>query len=327
MRVRSERRRGVTLIELLVVIAMIAVVAGLLLPAVQQAREVARRLQCQNNLRQIALATHNYESAMKCFPPGRGAPLPLAFSTFAFLLPQLEQVSLWKEIRFDQAPVDFNVGSITHSGQANRMAAEVSLAVLLCPSDANGPRVEGQSYGATSYSGNAGTGLVDQGNLVQADGVFYLRSQTKIRDIGDGLSQTALFSEKCLGSGKPLSSTTSWNAHHHFAESPLSIDPTEQVCSNPTVLSWNATRGSKWIMGNYGNTLHNHSLRPNDSLWDCVNATQQKGRLGARSFHRGGVYLVYGDGHVSWSADSIDFAVWQALASRRSDDMVRIHAD
>ncbi len=86
-----------------------------------------------------------------------------------YLLPQLEQVAVWKDIRFDQAPVDFNVGSITHSGQANRKAAEVNLAVLLCPSDANGPRVEGQSYGAASYSGNVGTGLVDRGNLVQAD--------------------------------------------------------------------------------------------------------------------------------------------------------------
>lgn len=327
MKVQDNRRHGLTMIELLVVIAILAALAGLLLPAVQQAREAVRKVQCQSNLRQIALAAHNYESSMKCFPPGRGAPLPFAFSTFAYLLPQLEQVAVWKDIRFDQAPVDFNVGSITHSGQANRKAAEVNLAVLLCPSDANGPRVEGQSYGAASYSGNVGTGLVDRGNLVQADGVFYLQSQTKIRDIGDGLSQTALFSEKCLGSGRPLTSTISWNPSRHFAETPLSIDPTEQACSNPTVLSWNATRGSKWIMGNYGNTLYNHALRPNDTHWDCVNASQQKGRLGARSSHRGGIYLVYGDGHVSWIADAVDFAAWQAIASRQANEPNAMQVD
>ena len=131
-----RHRRAFTLVELLVVIAIIGVLVGLLLPAVQAARETARATSCRNNLKQLGLALHNYESAHRRFPPGRGSPLPRAFSTFAYLLPQLEQSPLHSKIDFGKAPVDFNVGSTVHDGLVNRPVAIVALPVFNCPSEA-----------------------------------------------------------------------------------------------------------------------------------------------------------------------------------------------
>jgi len=150
--VQTRKRRGFTLIELLVVIAIIAILIALLLPAVQQAREAARRASCKNNLRQIGLALHNYESAHRIFPPGvlgkSGSPSAgeLLHTWQAMILPELEQATL-------QQTYDFN---LRFDDPANAAAVRQTLSVFLCPSQPIDALLNNR-YGNNHYAGNAGT--------------------------------------------------------------------------------------------------------------------------------------------------------------------------
>src|SRR5690606_10397670 len=123
--------RAFTLIELLVVIAIIAILIALLLPAVQQAREAARRTQCRNNLKQIGLAIHNYESSHSVFPPGR-LGYPLVFSVQAHILPYLDGANLYNLLDFDTAP---SFGPPSTPITRNEVAARTFIPTYLCPSD------------------------------------------------------------------------------------------------------------------------------------------------------------------------------------------------
>jgi prepilin-type N-terminal cleavage/methylation domain-containing protein/prepilin-type processing-associated H-X9-DG protein len=189
---------GFTIIELLVVVAIIGVLAALLLPAVQSAREAARRMQCANQLRQLALASHNYHAAWSSFPPGVDHATFSRTALFVIMLPCIENGAFyqqWAEPGADRA----------------KLAGTV-LASLVCPSDliANNPVVHGGSrYGLTSYGGNAGTRSfcsdIASPDLM-ADGVFFevgtysypLNGQTtvSIAAITDGASQTLLLGER-----------------------------------------------------------------------------------------------------------------------------------
>src|SRR6187399_179285 len=125
----GRRARGFTLIELLVVIAIIAVLIALLLPAVQQAREAARRTQCRNNLKQIGLAIHNYESTHSLFPPGR-LGFPMVFSVQAHILPYIEGNALYNLIDFNTAP-SFGAASIPMT--RNDIAVRTTIPLYQCP--------------------------------------------------------------------------------------------------------------------------------------------------------------------------------------------------
>jgi prepilin-type processing-associated H-X9-DG protein len=104
-------------------------------------------------------------------------------------------------------------------------------------------------------------------------------------------------------------------------ELPGGTDPTPAACAAPAAGGWNPERGAKWIVGNYGNTLYNHALPPNPAGWDCTNATQQKGRFGARSRHPGGVNVLFCDGSVRFVADGVDPEGWRALATRSGGEV------
>jgi prepilin-type N-terminal cleavage/methylation domain-containing protein/prepilin-type processing-associated H-X9-DG protein len=309
-------RRAFTLLELLVVIAIIAVLIGLLLPAVQKVRAAAARLSCLNNLKQVGLGLHAHHNVRGHFPPGRGSPLPAVFSAHAYLLPFLEQESLQRGIHFTAAPTTFSLptGQI-FDGTVNYPAATTTIKTYLCPADA-GDRVPGSPFGATSYAGNAGSGTVDLGSLTQADGVFFLGSAIGFRDLLDGSSQTAAFSERTTGPGQ-----VGQDRGRLILERPAGTDPTPDGC-NAEAGTWNPERGAKWILGNYGNTMYNHALPPNPSgVWDCMDVRQQKGRLAARSFHPGGVLVLFCDGSVRWAANSTSPDVWQAFATRAGGEV------
>jgi prepilin-type N-terminal cleavage/methylation domain-containing protein/prepilin-type processing-associated H-X9-DG protein len=188
--------RGFTLIELLVVIAIIAILIGMLLPAVQQAREAARRTQCKNNLMQIAIAVHNYEMAFERLPPGSvNASGPIRhveegyqISWIVQLLPMLEQTSLF-------ARVNFSEGAF---GVSNAMVRNTRINTLRCPSDPTDTvtLANGTASGASNFAGCfSGSDVpID----LQNDGCLFLNSSVGYRQIRDGASNTILFGEKRL---------------------------------------------------------------------------------------------------------------------------------
>ena len=200
-----QKTKAFTLVELLVVIAIIGILVALLLPAVQAAREAARRMSCSNNLKQLGLASHNYHDTHKKFPAGSlnwatlpGQVNPPKFrnvSLFVLLLPQVEQGPL-------SAAWDFN--DPWQNVLAGRAATVLS--VLQCPSDASTTKVatdsSGRQFGLTSYGGNGGVQSYHP-NRATRDGVFYFGSDVRIADILDGTTNTLLF-----GNGTIATSST-----------------------------------------------------------------------------------------------------------------------
>jgi prepilin-type N-terminal cleavage/methylation domain-containing protein/prepilin-type processing-associated H-X9-DG protein len=312
-------RAGFTLVELLVVIAIIGALTALLLPAVQSAREASRRAACGNHLRQLGVALQNFHQSQRRFPPGRGGPPPKVFSPLAYLLPYVEEGSLQARIDLSSAPTTVVVGGVPFSGATNLPAAREAVAVLQCPSDMFSGRVPGSTYGATNYVASTGSAFVD-GNIWPGDGVFFGESHVRFRDLSDGSSHTAAFSERMLGNGEAVSTLPPNQTGLYILEISNSFPLDETSCASPssggTSGGWYETRGAKWILGNYGNTLYNHHYTPNAPQWDCMNLPQQKGYMSARSYHPEGVNVLFCDGSVRFVFDAIELRVWRAIATR-----------
>ena len=208
----KKRRRAFTLIELLVVIAIIAVLIALLLPAVQQAREAARRSQCKNNLKQLGIALHNYHDTYNMFPLSNlpsfctGVQDWRNTSFLVSILPFVDQSPLYNSYNFGfpfrgngsfnaNSPIPCDAPSIANSALANR-----SIPTYLCPSDAS-PKNPGGGTPGLNYCGSAGNDIawLGNGNLVDQNGCINVSRTVNLRDITDGTSNTLLMGEVKIG--------------------------------------------------------------------------------------------------------------------------------
>ena len=325
-RCRTARRpRGFTLIELLVVIAIIAILISLLLPAVQQAREAARRSQCQNNLKQLALALHNYESTHRVFPPGT-LGYPYVWSAHAQLLPFVDQGNLGNFLDYDVPPLSaFNSGGFNATiVNANDASARTRLPLMVCPSDKDA--VPEGVYGGVSYpacvgSGVNGTDASDDGSNASADGVIFQRSKIRFRDVTDGGSNTVAFGEQLIGDGI---STAPVNADYRFrvVELASGTQTTPSACLPGAAPAWSGQRGGKWVNGHLADTMYNHWYGPNSSSPDCHNTYHNFALPSARSAHEGGVQAAFVDGSCRFISENVNLTIWRAIATRAGGEVL-----
>jgi prepilin-type N-terminal cleavage/methylation domain-containing protein/prepilin-type processing-associated H-X9-DG protein len=311
------RRRGFTLIEVLVVIAIIGVLVAMLLPAVQAAREAARRAQCTNNLKQIALAMQNYHSAHNTFPPGRVRSrvdgLGLVYSAFAQVLPELEARPVYDAINFS-LNADRGVG-----GPENDTARRMRVAAFLCPSDTTS-EFDTPEQSPINYMMSVGT----RHSVIDNDGILFENSRVSIARVRDGTSQTALVSE--------VSRTETLAANHVIDLPGLKIVSYEATC-RPNGPAVPRARGNRWIYGAPNHTMYSHHRPPNHRDPDCRggspfgdanNAAWDRLSLdtAARSWHPGGVHVAFADGGVRFVKDGVAPTVWRALGTREGGEVV-----
>lgn len=297
-------RPALTLVELLVCLAVVAVLLALLLPAIQRVRSAAQRTSCQNNLRQIGLAVHNYEQANGTFPLSSclGFPTPpftRCFSAASRLLPHLLE-DAWA------SRIDWNDQSSDHHGlpplanRVNRPYLSHRITIFLCPSD---PLADG---GAISYRQSIGWSNMVGGNDALPD---------QFAGITDGLSNTALFSER-LVAGDP--SPTTRNPIIVDCGDPLRIAPAcvqAQLDGNPSVAD-DPYAGITWLRGGDRHARYAHLFPPNSRLRDCeVAGWVGLGVMAARSFHSGGVNVLFADGHTLFLSDAVALSAWRALGT------------
>ena len=300
MKASPPQRFGFTLIELLVVIAIIAILIGLLLPAVQKVREAAARLRCQNNLKQIGLALHGYHDAEKKFPPGytttvtsTGNETGPGWGWAAYILPYMEQQNLFSSISF----------SLPIENAANANAIATRFPTYLCSTDTPpalipiGPRAaSGQltstlcSAAPASYTGNFGTS--EPG--VDGEGVFYRNSEVRIADITDGTSQTLLVGERSYRYSETIWAGSVAGAKAYApANSPLSKlleEPANYILSHTDEMLAGAAKPYE---------INNFS-----------------------SNHGNGANFLYADGHARYLTTGTDFKTLKALSTRAGGETI-----
>ncbi len=332
----SARKAGFTLIELLVVIAIIAVLVALLLPAVQQAREAARRSSCKNNLKQIGLALHNYESTYRFYPPSMAINHKItsqsSWSVHGRIMPYLEQGNFYDAI-------DLQKGWSDPENAATVDGAR--LPVYLCPSDARSGEPRQHSSGVdlycVNYAFNQGTWLTyNPNNNTGGDGMFFPNSFLKQADVTDGTSHTLFASE-----------VKSWQAYTRNAPPPATTIPNTSaevlaaidagLKDRIQVATQDGTGHTEWPNGHCHHSGFTTTLGPNANpkweymgvIFDADYASRQEGShltqisygiVTSRSYHDGIVQSVLVDGSVRAVSENIDLGIWRALGSRAEGD-------
>jgi prepilin-type N-terminal cleavage/methylation domain-containing protein/prepilin-type processing-associated H-X9-DG protein len=302
----NRSRSGFTLIELLVVIAIIAILIGLLLPAVQKVREAAARIQCQNNLHQIGLALHNYHSAYEKLPPGSN---PSGFTVVALILPFIEQDNVYKQIDF----------SLMANDPLNAGPTGTTIKTLLCPSDTIALPPPGLG-GGNNYFANYGTEPWFFHTTSVANGVFGLREPNggvKLTSIADGTSNTVAFSELCKGDfNNAIYSKPDW-LNVSSAGLPTTTDQAYAICQSidPTNLKYQwFSAGGEWLNDNNTGTAYSHIGPPNST--NCAFPVNLRFAINASSYHTNGVNVVLCDGSVRFISNGISLVTWRALGTR-----------